>query len=167
MQEHLEAINFQETITHIKDLNQKKSALNEKEFLAIHHLIFRGIKPENLGKYKNDPLVIREMNLFFNWYETHKNKLHPIILAAEAHLKILNIDPFENGTIQIANLILNWILLQNNYTYVVIEDSQDSIDEYFFILEDSQNKNDNSIFINYILQIEKENLIRAIKLVSK
>ena len=167
MQNHLEAINFQETTTYIKDLSQKKVYLNEKEFLTIHNLIFRGIESENSGKYKNDSFVIREMNLFFNWYDTHKNNLHPIILATEAHLKILEINPFDHGNLQMANLILNWILLQNNYLYASIEGNQNSINEYFSILKESQSKNDKSIFINYILRIEKQNLQRAISLTVK
>ncbi|SHL22452.1 helix-turn-helix domain-containing protein [Flavobacterium chilense] len=167
MQNHLEAINFQEVTLYIKDLSQKKTALNEKDFLLIHHLIFKGIESENSGKYKNDSLIIREMNLFFNWYETHKNNLHPIILGSEAYLKILEINPFENGNLQMANLILNWILLQNNYLYAITEGDQNSKSEYFSILEETQIKNDKSIFINYILKIEKENLNRALELASK
>ena len=139
--------------------------LNEKDFLLVHNLIFKGIESSNLGKYKNDSVVLREMNLFFNWYESQKNNLHPIILASEAHLKILEINPFTNGNLQMANLILNWILIQYNYTYISPEENQNSINEYFSVLEESQIQNDKSIFINYIIQIEKENLKRAIQLI--
>ncbi|OIV41014.1 helix-turn-helix domain-containing protein [Flavobacterium johnsoniae] len=166
MQNHLEAINFQETVLYIKDLNQKKISLNEKDLLSIHNLIFKGIESENSGKYKKDSLVIREMNSFFNWFDSHKNNLHPIILASEVYLKILEINPFENGNLQMANLILNWILLQNNYAYAAIEGDKNSVNEYLSILEESQIKNDKSIFINYILRIEKENLNRAVQLTA-
>lgn len=167
MHEHLEAINLQETIAYIKDLNQKKNSLTEKEFLTIHTIILRGIKPENLGKYRNDPAIIREMNLFFNWYESNKNALHPILLASEAHLKIITISPFENGNTQIANLLMNWILLQNGYVFATMQGNKEGINEYLSVLQESQNKNDKSFFTNYILKIEKENLLRAIELVSK
>ncbi len=165
MLEHLEAVNLHEGIAYIKDLNQKKAPVSEKELLILHNLILRGIKPENSGKYKNDPLIIREMNLFFNWYETNKNNLNPILLASEAHLMIMTIFPFENGNMQIANLLMNWILLQNGYVFATIQGNK--LDEYLSTLEQCQNKNDKSLFINYILQIEKENLLRAIELVSK
>ncbi len=167
MQEHLEAINFQEISSYIKDLSQKKTSLNEKELLLIHNLIFKGIKFENAGKYKNDPLVSREMNLLFNWYETHKNNLNPIILASEIYLKILDINPFEKGNLQIANIIMNWILLQNNYIYSVAQNDKNRPNEYFSALDEYQIKNDKSVFINYILKIEKENLINAIQLNAK
>ncbi|CAM3522527.1 helix-turn-helix domain-containing protein [Flavobacterium chungbukense] len=167
MQNHLEAINFHEILVYIKDLIQKKTFLNEKDFLIIHNLMFRGIESENLGKYKSDSLILREMNLLFNWCELHKNNINPIILASEAYLKILEINPFENGNHQMANLLLNWILLQHNYVYATIEANQNSKEEYLSVLEKSQVKNDKSIFINYILKIEKENLNRAIQLITK
>ena len=166
MQNHLEAINFQEATLYLKDLSQKKTHFNEKDFLFIHNLILRGIESENLGKYKNDPLVTREMNLLFNWYETNKNNFHPIILASEVHLKILEINPFKNGNLQMANLILNWILLQNNYALASIEEGQNSKNEFLSILEESQTKNDKSIFINYIIRIEKESLNRALQIIT-
>jgi len=167
MEEHLEAINVQETLTYIKDLAQKKISLSEKEFLSIHNLIFKGIKTENIGKYKNDTLILREMNLLINWYETHKNSLNPIILASEICLRILEINPFESGNLQIAHTIMNWILIQNNYIFTLSETDKTSIDDYFSILEEYKIKNDKSIFINYILKIEKQNLTRAIQLTNK
>lgn len=167
MQEHLEAINFQEISVYIKDLSQRKTSLSEKEFFSIHNLIFKGIQYENSGKYKNDPIVLREMNLLFNWYETHKNNLNPIILASEIYLKIIDINPFENGNIQIANIILNWILLQNNYVYALAQIDQNYDSAYLAALEEYKIKNDKSVFINHILKIEKENLINAIQLNTK
>jgi len=167
MQNHLEAINLQETVLYIKDLSQKKISLNEKDFLSIHNLIFKGIESENSGKYKQDLLIKREMNLFFNWFESNKNNLHPIILACETHLKIVEISPFENGNLQMAGLMLNWILLENNYVYASIEGDQNSINEYLSILNETQTENDKSIFIRYMLTIEKENLKRAIQLIKK
>ena len=167
MHEHLEAVNHHETISYIKDLTQKNSAVNEKELLIIHNQILRGIKPAHAGKYKNDALIIREMSSFFSWYETNKNTLHPILLASEAHLKIITISPFESGNIQIALLLMNWILIQNGYVFATIQGDDEHKNKYLSILAESQNQNDKSIFINYIAQVEKENLQRAIELVTQ
>jgi Fic family protein len=167
MQEHLEIINLHEAVGYIKDLNQKKTALSEKELLTIHNLLLRGIKPDNSGKYKNDPLINREMNLFFNWYDTNKNNLHPLLLASEAHLKIIKISPFDFGNKQIANLTMNWILLQNGFVFATIQGNEIQIEKYLSALEECQNNNDSAPFVNFILEREKENLVRAIELVSK
>jgi Fic family protein len=167
MQEHLEAVNLQEAVGYIKDLNQKKAPLTEKEFLSIHSVILRGIKPENSGKYKSDPLIAREMSSFFTWYETHKNNVHPIVLASEAHLKIMTIYPFEHGNVQIATVLMNWILLQNGYVFATIQGDEIQLNHYLSVLEQCQSTHDKSFFVQYILQIEKANLLRAIELVSK
>lgn len=154
MQEHLEAINLHETLAYIKDLVQKKVTVNEKELLALHHLILReNNNAINPGKYKNE-LVSKKMNLFFNWFESNKNNLHPIILASECYLKILEISPFEKSNLQIANLVLNWILLMHNYSSATVE-------------ANDQNEIDKSVFTAYILEQEKANLLQAITLVSK
>ncbi|MFH6967428.1 helix-turn-helix domain-containing protein [Flavobacterium sp. FlaQc-28] len=166
MQEHLEAVNLNDAIVYIKDINQKKLPVSEKDLLAVHNLVFRGIKIKNSGKYKEDPIIIKEMNLFFNWYETNKNNMHPLLLATEAHLKIMSICPFENGNIQIANLLMNWILLKSSFVFAAIKGNEEEINNYLATLESAQNKNDKSVFINYILQKEKENLIHAITLVN-
>lgn len=152
MQDHLEAVNFQESTVYIKDLIQRKIAFNEKDFLSLHNLILKGIESENLGKYRNDPIVIREINLFFTWFEANKNLSHPIILGIESFVKITAISPFEKGSFQMANLVLNWILLHHKYFYISIEKNYN---------------NDKAMFTNYILQKEKDVLIRAIELVSK
>jgi transcriptional regulator with XRE-family HTH domain len=152
IQDHLEAVNFQEATIYTKDLIQKKTAFNEKDFLSLHNLILKGIELENLGKYKNDPIIIREINLFFTWYEANKNLLHPIILGAESFIKITEISPFEKDTLQMANLALNWILVYHKYFFINIQENYN---------------NEKSIFTNYILQKQKEVLIRAIELVSK
>lgn len=167
MQEHFAAVNLQEALGYVKELNQKKISVNEKEVLLLHTLILRGIKPENAGNFKNDTLITSEMNLFFNWYETTKNNMHPVLLAAEAHLKMMSISAFDNGNVQISNLIMNWILLQNGYVYATIQGNEKAVDAYLLVLEKCQNSKDPSAFIAYILNIEKENLLRAIELVNK
>ncbi|MET3028086.1 helix-turn-helix domain-containing protein [Flavobacterium sp. UW10123] len=163
LQEHLEAININNAISYIKDLNQKKSPVSEKEFLSIHSLISKGIEIDNSGNYKKDPIIIKEMNLLFNWLETNKTNSHPLLLAIEAHFKIISITPFENRNIQMANLLMNWILLKHDFVFATIKGD---LKEYLSIFDLSQNKNDKSLFINFILQKEKENLIHALELVK-
>ena len=52
MREHLEAINHKEAIDYIKQLMDKNTSLIEREVLAIHNLILRGIHPEDAGRYE-------------------------------------------------------------------------------------------------------------------
>ena len=108
MREHLEAINHQDAIGYIKFLIEKNTNLNEREVLSIHNLILRGIHPEDAGRYRKVQVMIKgsthlppqpflitkKMEDFFIWYEMNKKQLHPVILAAEIHERLVTIHPF-------------------------------------------------------------------------
>ena len=140
MREHLEAINHQEAIAYIKHLMEKNSSINEREVLSIHNLILRGIHPEDAGRYRRVQVMIKgssymppqpylvskEMEDFFIWYETNKNSLHPIVLAAEVHERIVTIHPFIDGNGRTSRLIMNLILLQSGYVIANIKGDYDS-----------------------------------------
>ena len=141
MREHLEAINHQEAIAFVKDLAQKNSMLNERDLLTFHNLILRGIIPQDAGRYRKiqvminesthvppEPnLVPKEMEDFFVWYEINKNKVHPVILAAEMHERIASIQPFIDGNGRTSRLIMNLILLQNGYVIANIKGDRKSV----------------------------------------
>jgi Fic family protein len=155
MREHLEAINHQEAIAYIKQLIEKNTSINEPEVLAIHNLILRGINPKNAGRYRLTQvriegrsyippqalMVAKEMEDFFIWYETNKNKLHPILLAAELHERLLAIHPFIDGNGRTARLVMNLILLQNGYAIANIKGDDESKIHYYNALETAQTKN--------------------------
>jgi len=47
---------------------------------------------------------------YFRWYNRVKNGIHPVYLAALAHLKFVNIHPYEDGNGRTSRLIMNYIL---------------------------------------------------------
>lgn len=162
MREHLELINHQEAINHIKHLKQINSDINERELLAIHSLLLRGIPAETAGQWRPDANVKKNMDTFFHWYESHKKSVHPVILAAKSHSYLHQIQPFtiQNGCI--ARLFLNWILLQNGYCIANIKGDPENLKLYRNALE-STNKED---FIQYIIQIQKESILDYMKLIG-
>jgi Fic family protein/plasmid maintenance system antidote protein VapI len=181
MREHLEAINHQEAIAFIKDLVQKNSVLNERDLLTIHNLILRGIIPQDAGRYRKiqvminesthvppEPnLVPKEMEDFFVWYEINKNKVHPVVLAAEMHERIASIQPFIYGNGRTSRLIMNLILLQNGYVIANIKGDYDTQTKYYKALETAQIKNNKEDFILFIAETEKESLQRYISTISQ
>lgn len=181
MREHLEAINHQEAIAFIKDFVQKNSILNERDLLTIHNLILRGIIPQDAGRYRKiqvminesthvppEPnLVPKEMEDFFVWYEINKNKVHPVILAAEMHERIASIQPFIDGNGRTSRLIMNLILLQNGYVIANIKGDYDTQTKYYKALETAQIKNNKEDFILFIAETEKESLQRYISTISQ
>lgn len=181
MREHLEVINHQEAIAYIKHLMDKNTNLNEREVLSIHNLILRGINPEDAGRYRKVQVMIKgssymppqpfmvskEMEDFFIWFETNKNALHPIVLAAELHERLVTIHPFIDGNGRTSRLVMNLILLQNGYVIANIKGDYDSRMRYYNALETAQTKNNKEDFLLFIAQIEKESLERYLEIIGQ
>jgi Fic family protein/DNA-binding XRE family transcriptional regulator len=181
MREHLEVINHQEAIAYIKDLMQKNTSINEREVLSIHNLILRGIHPEDAGRYRKvqvmiqgsshmppQPfLVTKEMEDFFIWYETNKNSLHPIVLAAEIHERLVTIHPFIDGNGRTSRLVMNLILLQHGYIIANIKGDYESRMQYYQSLETAQTKNNKEDFLLFIAEMEKESLERYLSIIGQ
>lgn len=180
MREHLEAVNHQEAIAFIKDLALKSTSINERDILAIHNLILRGIHPEDAGKYRKvivnvedstnfspqSKLVTKEMDELFIWFETNKSKLHPIVLAAEVHERLVTIHPFIHGNGKTSRLIMNLILLQSSYLIANIKGNYNSKMGYHQSLEITQTKKVKEDFVQLIARTEKESLERSINKIS-
>ncbi len=181
MREHLEAINHQEAIAYIKHLMKKSTVLNEREVLSIHNLILRGIIPEDAGRYRRVQVMIKgsshmppqpfmvskEMEDFFIWYETNKNALHPIVLAAELHDRLVTIHPFIDGNGRTSRLIMNLILLQNGYIITNIKGDYESRMKYYNALEIAQTKNNKEDFFLFVAQTLKESLARYLEIIGQ
>ena len=181
MREHLEVINHHEAIAYIKDLMQKNMPINERELLTVHNLILRGIHPEDAGRYRKvqvmiqgsshkppQPfLVTKEMEDYFIWYETNKLSLHPIVLAAEMHERLVTIHPFIDGNGRTSRLVMNLILLQHGYIIANIKGDYDSRMHYYRTLETAQTKNNKEDFLLFIAQIEKESLERYLTIIGQ
>ncbi len=66
------------------------------------------------------PYVKTDMNLLLNWYHENKNNLHPLVLASLFHHKFERIHPFMDGNGRAGRMLLNYILVKNNYPPLVI-----------------------------------------------
>ena len=66
------------------------------------------------------PFVKTDMGLLLKWYNENKNKLHPFVLAVIFHHKIEKIHPFMDGNGRTGRMLMNYILLKNNYPPLII-----------------------------------------------
>ena len=181
MKEHLEVINHVEAITYVRSLVEKNSALTEKELLSIHHLLARGIQLDDVGKYRKTEIkmetnatsvchpdqLMKEMDTFFNWYDSHKNTIHPVILAAETHVKLYQIQPFGNSNGKTARLVQSFILLQYGYVNVNSKANNQNDSIYEKLLFQAVSTDNKEAFITYVAQTEKECLERYIGLIAQ
>lgn len=180
MREHLEAINHKEAIEYVKYLVDKNTVLNQRELLTIHNLILRGVNPEYAGKYRNVPvsisgslhmppqplLVPKLMDEYFGWYEQNRLHLHPVVLAAEMHERLVTIHPFVDGNGRTSRLIMNLILLQHGYVIANIKGDYTTRMEYYSGLETVQSGGSKEQFVQFISNVEKASLERYLSILS-
>lgn len=154
MHEHLEAINHADAIDFIHDLVQKKEDFTETVLKEIHYLVLKGINRKNAGVYRTVPLSIsgskhrpadailisKKMEVIFEFYEKNKQTLHPVLLAAAMHEKMVTVHPFLDGNGRTTRLVMNLILLQHGFTIANIKGDFTSRKEYFNALEIAQTR---------------------------
>jgi Fic family protein len=178
LKEHLEAINHNEAIGFVFDLVQNKEYLNARNLLQIHSIILKSIDKENAGIFRKVPVLIsgnthtqpqpylvsKLMEDYFLFYEENKNSLHPVVLSAEMHERIVTIHTFIDGNGRTSRLVVNLILLQNGFPIANIKGDTESRLNYYNALENSRMDNKNE-FILLVVGIVKETLEHRIKLI--
>lgn len=181
MREHLEAINHADAIAFVKDLVEKNAKITESVLLQIHNLVLRGIDVDNAGKYRkvqvmikgsrHTPpppfLVAKQMEDYFVWYNQNKKHLHPVVLAAEMHEKLVTIHPFIDGNGRTSRLLMNLILLQHGFVIANIKGDVKNRMEYYEALENVQINTNNDSFIHFICKEESNALLKYINILDR
>jgi len=166
MREHLELVNHKEAIELILDLVQNKIPFNAFRLKQIHQLILKGVDDRNAGVYRNLPvrisgsshvppepyLIEKMMEDYFIFYETQKDILHPVILAAEMHERLVTIHPFIDGNGRTSRLVMNLILLKNGFTIANLKGSYDDRMRYYKALEQVQVNHESNSFYELIAE---------------
>lgn len=165
MTEHLEAINHAEAADFIIDLIQEKEILDKRSLMELHGLILRGIDRENAGRYRQVPVRIggsshvppqpymldKLMEDYFINYRNTRKAIHPVILAAEMHERLVSIHPFIDGNGRTSRLVMNLILLQHGYTIAILKGDNEARLRYYKSLESVQSDADPVPFYELII----------------
>ena len=181
MREHLEAINHYEAVLFLRDIVHNKVHLTESLVKQLHGLILRGIDRENAGVYRKQvvaisgsrhipppPTAVQDlMEKCFEWFEENKLKLHPVILAAEMHERIVTIHPFIDGNGRTSRLVMNLLLLQNSYPIANISGSLDSRRAYYDALEKCNLGESKDDFIALIAQEVYASMLKLLKIAGE
>jgi len=132
--EHLEAVNHARAVDFIKNLAKNKTLaqLTVEDIESIHAIILEKIHDEWADRFREMPVRITGsqvarpnyvklpelMNEFMQGIK--ESQEHMAQIAADAHLKFVFIHPFVDGNGRTARLLMNLILLQDNYPLVYI-----------------------------------------------
>jgi Fic family protein len=177
LQEHLEAINHQEAIHFIEQLVVNLQTFNKSVLLQLHRLILMGIDTKNAGVFRTvevrisgskhlppSLLLLNDlMDGYFEFYELNKRTMHPVLLAAEMHERLVTIHPFIDGNGRTARLVMNLILLQNGYTLVNIKGNLKNRLKYYQALEQVQLNHEHTEFYKLILSSAEKSLLQHLE----
>jgi len=169
--EHLEAINHREAILFIENLAIDES-LTEWNLKSIHSLILKGIDNKNAGKYRNENVVISGakhippkhfdldylMQKLINEYNHNWQDFHPVTRAVLLHGEFVKIHPFVDGNGRTARLLMNFELMRNGYTPIIIKSEQRA--SYYDALDIAHTSMNYGSFLKLVadLVIESEEL---------
>lgn len=178
MREHLEAINHAEAIVLLEELVQQKTPLNRFVLLQLHGLILRNIDRDNAGVYRRVPVRISGsshippepwqldalMDAYFEQYTQLRKQLHPVLLAAEMHERLVSIHPFIDGNGRTSRLVMNLVLLQNGYTIANLKGDLNSRMAYYQALEAVRTENSKLPFYTLVLEAVRTSLQEHLEL---
>jgi len=141
-----------------------KKNLSLQAVLNWHKRLIEGTKPDIAGKIRTHqvaisgskfmppapvevPVLLRE---FFRWYEKNNEKLHPVELAALAHLKFVTIHPFSDGNGRMSRLLMNFVL--NKHGFPLLNIPYEKRNSYYRALERSQTSGNEWVFVQWFFR---------------
>ena len=154
----------------------KKENISENDIKNLHKLFYQKIAPSDAGKYRkirvfisgsayqlpppeNVNMLMKTLCLSIN--DSNKDK-HPVVQSALAHKDFVFVHPFIDGNGRVARLLMNTILLRNNYPVTLIPPIYRL--EYINALEKAHT--DDTPFISFIASCVRQSLWEYIKLLN-
>lgn len=166
--ESIETLNVAEAINHIKNTKEKMTVSFIKH---IHKICFNKTK-KFAGKLRNVNVVIKDaqgniihqgapvnkvkylLNELCKWYEKHKKKYPPLLLAAILHNEFERIHPFQDGNGRVGRLLLNYVLLCHKYPPINI--CLNDRKRYYKCLQEYNRKNDVKSTLKFLISQYKK-----------
>ncbi len=178
MREHLEAVNHAEAVEFIVELAANRADLDRRTLLELHSLILRSVDSDNAGRCRSVPVRIggsrheppqpylldKLMEDYFIHYMQQRDVLHPVILAADMHERLVSIHPFIDGNGRTARLVMNLILLRKGYTIANLKGDPASRLAYYQALEKVQVDNATEVFHTLVAEAVEASLKAHIEL---
>ena len=151
--EQLEAKNHQTALNYLFNHVSKKQKINENLVLKLHGILMNGVRPD-AGFYRRHAVRITGVNLPTANYIQVSNLMSKLLLDAEktakdiiglsasVHGRFEKIHPFSDGNGRIGRLLMNAMLLKENFAPAIIRQERKRL--YYTYLYKAQTKNDQS-----------------------
>ncbi|MFH1650230.1 MAG: Fic family protein [Candidatus Woesearchaeota archaeon] len=150
-----------------------KMCISENLLLKLHKLCFDKSKPF-AGKFREVEVVIRDregnvvhqgvlskeldsaLREMVSWYHDNKKRFKPLVLAAIIHNQFEHIHPFQDGNGRVGRLLLNYILLKNDYPPINIQLEDRA--EYYQTLQKYHHSQDIKSTLRFLIKQYKKTL---------
>lgn len=133
MADNLTALNHYQAIQFIREQAIEQNLLSVSTLQKIHIMLSRGLQHQLGGAYRNQPTQLLNddtappaeqiqqlLTEQLQWLNREGPFLHPVVFAAEAHLRLLALQPFQNNNGLCARLLMNLILLGEGFPIITI-----------------------------------------------
>ncbi len=165
LNELLEARNHSQAVDFVVDFarkNKNRVVVTLPVILDIHKLILQKIDETNAGRLRAVPVRAAGSKTIFpnpakvpdviekliTWLA--ENHSHPATKAIEAHYRLVSIHPFTDGNGRVARLLMNLVLLQNNFPPLVVP--KESRRFYIVSLEKGQTTNQTDDYYKFMYE---------------
>jgi Fic family protein len=142
LKDHLEALDHYDAIRYVRTIARQADPLTESDVRNLHRLVVQRSRPDIAGRYADLARYVRTetgrhefpspatipalMSDFAGWLAGSPDTLET---AFSAHLRLVNIHPFNDGNGRTARLLMNLILIRSGYPPLTVrpEDRADYI----------------------------------------
>lgn len=132
LKDHLEAIGHRDAFRFLESQVSEGRDLDERFVKDLHSLVLAD-KPEDRGVYRRLPvfitgavhtppqpyLVAPQMEAWVR--ELKATRMHPLVAAAESHIRFEAIHPFIDGNGRTGRLLVNFILMRSGYLPISVK----------------------------------------------
>ncbi len=128
LKDHLEALDHYDAIRYVRELARQTAPLTESDLRNLHRLVMQRSAPEVAGRYADLARYVRMetgrhtfptpaeipslMGDFANWLGPEPATPGTAFMA---HLRLVDIHPFNDGNGRTARLLMNLILIRGGY----------------------------------------------------
>lgn len=149
LKDHLEALDHYDAIRYVRELARHETPITESDVRNLHKLVMQRSAPELAGQYADLPRYVRTetgrytfpspavvpalMGDFAAWLAPAPNTPET---AFDAHRRLVDIHPFNDGNGRTARLLMNLVLIRGGYPPVAVR-PEDRL-EYIHSLQQEQ-----------------------------
>jgi Fic family protein len=149
LKDHLEALDHYDAIRYVRELARQETPITESDLRNLHKLVMQRSAPDIAGRYADLPRYVRtetgrytfpspaevpaHMGDFAAWLASAPNTPET---AFDAHRRLVDIHPFNDGNGRTARLLMNLVLIRGGYPPVAVR-PEDRL-EYIRSLQEEQ-----------------------------